>query len=58
MRLSCCAPRRARPKTLTRIAFEKAGIARRIPLVTQPYPYHAATEVKRIAAPPPAVHAR
>ncbi|WP_068091855.1 bifunctional folylpolyglutamate synthase/dihydrofolate synthase [Novosphingobium rosa] len=36
---------------LTRIAFEKAGIARKdSPLVTQPYPYHAAAEVKRIAA--------
>jgi len=36
---------------LTRIAFEKAGIARKdAPLVTQPYPYHAAAEVKRIAA--------
>ncbi|WP_343610152.1 folylpolyglutamate synthase/dihydrofolate synthase family protein [Novosphingobium sp.] len=36
---------------LTRIAFEKSGIARKdAPLVTQPYPYRAETEVRRIAA--------
>jgi dihydrofolate synthase / folylpolyglutamate synthase len=38
------------PVPIARIAFEKAGIARPgTPLVTQPYPHEAATEVRRIA---------
>jgi dihydrofolate synthase/folylpolyglutamate synthase len=32
--------------------LKRPGSRARDPLVTQPYPYHAATEVKRIAAPP------
>jgi len=39
------------PVPIARIAFEKAGIARAgTPLVTQPYPFEAAQEVRRIAA--------